>query len=280
MTLPESRERRRAWLLAAPALACALGSAAQEEEAELLPPDSAAAQQQLATIEGEVLDAETALPLAGAIVVVPGIGRYTFSDELGYFRFDSVAPGEYFVRAIRIGYETLEANVPLLPGEMLVVHMSPGAIPLDGITVTVIGPDELAWRTAGAQIGLIGPIEMEELAERYLTLDQVLNSRRLSGARYLVSRGLGQSGCLRSSRGLDRSRPARPPGRGAVPGSSDCAAVVVDGVLLNPESAGWVYELDPSDIFAIRFLHGTDAGVRYGHTGGTGVLVVETRAGR
>lgn len=231
-------------------------------------------------VEGEVLDARTGVPVPGAIVVVPGLGTYTFSDELGYFRFDSVAPGLYLVRAMRIGYETLEAEVPLLPDEMLVVHLTQGAIPLEGIEVTVIGPDELAWRTAGAQMGLIGPVEMAELSKRYLTLDQVFNGRRLSGARYLFSRGLGQPGCLRSSRGLDRLRPARPPGRGAMPGSSDCAAVVVDGVLLNPESAGWVYELDPSDVFAVRFLHGSDAGARYGHTGGTGVLVVETKARR
>lgn len=245
---------------------------AQAEEAEA---DTARV-----VVEGEVLDAATGVPVAGAIVIVPGLGTYTFSDELGYFRFDGVQPGVYFVRTVRIGYETLEADVPLLPNEMLVVHLTQGAIPLEGIEVTVIGPDELAWRTAGAQVGLIGPIEMTELSKRYLTLEQVFNGRRLSGARYIFSRRLGQPGCLRSSRGLDRLRPARPPSRGAMPGSSDCAAVVVDGVLLSAEAAGWVYELDPSDIFAVRFLHGTDAGARYGHTGGTGVLVVETKARR
>jgi len=259
-------------------LAAADGALAAQDPGQAEEAGAAAAGR--VVVEGEVLDAATGVPVAGAIVIVPGLGAYTFSDELGYFRFDSVPPGVYWVRTVRIGYETLEAEAPLLPDEMLVVHLRQGAIPLEGIEVTVVGPDELAWRTAGAQVGLIGPIEMAELSKRYLTLDQVFNGRRLSGARYIFSRALGQPGCLRSSRGLDRLRPARPPSRGAMPGSSDCAAVVVDGVLLNAESADWVYELDPSDVFAVRFLHGTDAGARYGHTGGTGVLVVETKARR
>lgn len=278
--------RRTGWLgaLALPALLAtavvAVGISAQEAPPPPLPDSAAAADQELVTVEGEVLVRGTGVPLDGAIVVLPGLGRYTFSDELGYFRFDGVPPGDYFLRTIRLGYETLETNVPLLPGEMLVVYMSRGAIPLEGVTVTVIGPDELAWRTAGSQMGLIGPVEMEELSDRYLELSQVFASRRIAGTRYVFGRALGQPGCLRSARARDTHRAPDRRMRGAVPGSLDCAAVVVDGVLLNPETASWVYELDPSDIFAVRFLNATDAASRYGHTGRTGVLVVETRVGR
>ena len=59
-----------------------------------------------------------------------------------------------------------------------------------------------------------------------------------------------------------------------------CAAVVVDGVLLGSEWLGWVYEMSTRDIFAVRFVQGPAAALRYGHRGGDGVLFIETRVGR
>lgn len=279
----------RCWvgaLLAGFAVLGLLGSApgpvgAQEtEEQEAAQLADTLVEAALVNVEGEVLDAVTGVPVGGAIVVVPMLGRTTFSDELGYFRMDSVPVGAYAVQVIRLGYETMDATVPLIGGEMLVVRLDVGAIPLDAFEVTVIGGSELEWRSAGSQTGLIGPVEMEELAEQYMQMDQVFASRRISGTRYVFSRALGQPGCLRSARGADTWRAPSRSLPGAAPGMLDCAAVVVDGVLLNPETSGWVYELDPDDVFAIRFLNASDAAARYGHTGRDGVLVVETRAGR
>ena len=55
-----------------------------------------------------------------------------------------------------------------------------------------------------------------------------------------------------------------------------CSAVVVDGVWLD-ESRGWAYDMHTQDVESVRFLHGAEATLQYGHRGAYGVLVIETR---
>lgn len=221
----------------------------------------------LIAVEGEVLDAVSGVPVAAAIVVLAG-GPTTFSDEMGYFRFEAIPPGTYSLRVFRVGYATAAARTPIDGQEVLVIRMDPGPIPLEGIEVRVRGREELERRASGTPVGIIGPVEMERLSQRYLTMDQVLAGRFMAGARFRPSRGFGDPGCLAVSGGRAGSR------------GGSCVAVVVDGVLLPPSDASWVYEISPSDVFAVRFLRGSEAGLRYGYSGASGVLVVESRVGR
>lgn len=240
----------------------------------LLPPQAAPQdptqdQDTLVAVEGEVLDAVSGVPVTAAILVLAG-GPTTFSDELGYFRFEAVPPGTYSLRVYRFGYETVEAQTPVDGQEVLVVRMDPGPIPLEGIEVRVRGRDELERRAAGSPVAVIGPVEMEALRQRYFSMNQLLAGRLMSGARFMHSRGFGDPGCLTVSGG-------RATGIGQV---GRCVAVVVDGVLLAESDAGWVYELSPDDVFAVRFVRGSEAGLRYGYSGAPGVLIVESRVGR
>ena len=57
-------------------------------------------------IYGEVLDAETGLPLSGANVVVEGTGIGTSTDDLGRFAIEDLYAGEYSLRVSYIGYQT------------------------------------------------------------------------------------------------------------------------------------------------------------------------------
>ena len=237
----------------------------------LLPSGPLAGQDQEAapmiTLEGEVLDLATGVPVLAAIVAIPALGRSAISDEMGYFRLEDIPAGFYPVQVVRLGYAKLEAEVPVNGKEVLAFHLTPGPISLEGIEVTVTGREDLEVRAAGTSSrAVIGPLEMEDLRERYYNLDQVLTTRNLPRARYRPPRVPGDTGCLVvSSLALS--------GR-------NCAAVVVDGVLLGPESAGWVYQLSTQDIFAMRFLYGPAAALRYGTRGGEGVLFIETRLGR
>ena len=265
---------RLARLLVRAALPAAVLSFAQplhcKTAAQEPPPQAASpapANDTLVAVEGEVLDAVSGVPVAAAIVVLVG-GPTTFSDEAGYFRFESVPPGAYSLRVFHVAYKTVEARTPVDGQEVLVIRMDPGPIPLEGIEVRVRGREELEWRASGTSMGVIGPVEMEALSERYFSMDQLLAGRRMSGSRFMPARGVGDRGCLMVSGG-----------RAGI-GAGRCVAVVVDGVLLAPSDAGWVYELSPSDIFAVRFVRGADAGLRYGYSGAPGVLVVESRAGR
>jgi len=242
-------------------------TAAQEPPRPPQVASQAPANDTLIAVEGEVLDAVSGVPVAAAIVVLTG-GPTTFSDRMGYFRFEAVPPGTYSLRVFRVGYATVEARTPIDGQEVLVIRMDPGPIPLEGIEVRIRGRDELERRAAGSPVGIIGPVEMERLSQRYLTMDQVLAGRFMAGARFRPSRGFGDPGCLVVSGGRAGGRPG------------SCVAVVVDGMLLPPSDASWVYEISPSDVFAVRFLRGSEAGLRYGYSGAPGVLVVESRAGR
>ena len=219
------------------------------------------------TLEGEVIDVATGVPVVAAIVAIPVLGRSAVSDEMGYFRMEEVPAGFYPVQVIRLGYAKLDAEVPINGQEVLALYLTPGPISLEGIEVEVIGREDLDMRALGTSSrALISPLEMEDLRERYFSLDQVLTSRTLPRARYQGPRIPGETGCLMV--------------RTLGFGGQSCAAVVVDGVLLGPGQAGWVYQMSTHDIFAMRFLYGPGAALRYGHRGGDGVLLIETRMGR
>lgn len=224
------------------------------------------------TVEGEVLDVVSGLPVAVAIIGVPGIDRSAISDEWGYFKLEDVPVGTYVLQVMRIGYETLGAEVPLNGEEILALYLTPGVVPLDGIEIRVIGEEDLAWRASTA-LGqsIVGPLEMEQLRERHISLGHILQVRHLPGSRYIPPSRPGAKGCLRlTQESLSLMTTQVNP----------CSAVIVDGVLLAPEAAGWIFDMDPDAIFAMRFLRGSDATLQYGHVGGNGVLVIETRVGR
>lgn len=243
------------------ASAVALGSSVPPNAA-LAAQESAASEMVFHVLEGTVLDEATTDPLAAVIVVLPGINRSTFTDELGQFRIEGVPPGVHPLTMLRIGYETFQGSFIVDGDESLAVLMTQSAIELEGIEVRVRSREDLEWRASGARMSVIGPVEMEKLRERYFSLGDLLASRFLSGARFV--RGTGGSGCMRSSR-------ARGGG---------CSRVVLDGLMLGSDAGEWVYDMSAETIFAVRFVSGPEAAIRYGTTGGSGVLMVETRYGR
>ena len=248
------------WPLAAlAALAlCAAPGAAQEEAEE---GDAGEI-----TLEGEVIDGVSGLPVAGAIVAIPPLGRSALTDEMGYFRMEDVPVGFYAVSAMRLGYRTFTAELAINGRDVLAFHLDPGPIPLEGIEVRVVGREDLSARALGiSSRSVIGPVEMEDLRRRYFSLDQILTSRYLPRARFRISQEPGRPGCLMVSRLTIRGR--------------SCAALVVDGVYLGAEASDWVYRMSSHDIFSVRFLYGPAAALRYGHRGSDGVLLIETRAG-
>ena len=241
---------------------------------------------QVVTLQGEVLDLATGLPVNAAIVAVPGVGHSDVSNELGYFRIENIPPGVHAVRVTRLGYARLHEEIPISGGEVLALYLTPGPVPLKGIEIEVIKRDEYDLRAVGtASHGLIGPAEMEDLRLRYMSLHEVLRTRPLPRVRYPPPKIPGETGCLRPTAG-SLSSPATlaggPTRSGRLATRSNqhgCAAVVLDGVWLG-ESRGWAYDIHTQDIESVRFLHGAEATLQYGHRGAYGVLLIETRRGR
>lgn len=272
-----------AWpLLLAPCVLANGPAAAQDRED---PP--------LFTVEGEVLDAATGVPVEAAIVSVIGQSVTDVSNQLGYFRLEEIPAGSYAIRVLRLGYQTLEEGVSIEGEEVLTIHLTPGPVPLRGIEVEVSDREDIEWRALGTSSrGIVTPLEMEELRERYFDLGDVLVGRRMPRASYRAPSAPNDVGCLEAiPRGPPRSLPPRdrwstPAAilnrRPAAPNlvNRRCAAIVLDGMLIDRRSAGWLYEMSTHDIFRMRYLHGPAATLRYGRHGADGVLIIETRLGR
>lgn len=65
---------------------------------------------------GEVSDATTLDPIAGAIVTVIGTGREAETDAQGRFRIDGLPSGDYTVEALKLGYSTGTSAASPRPG--------------------------------------------------------------------------------------------------------------------------------------------------------------------
>lgn len=226
------------------------------------------------TLEGEVLDVSNNVPLEGAIVSLPMLGLTAVTDSLGYYRMDEVPAAVHSVRVVRLGYEELKADVPVNGLEVLGLYLTPRGIPLKGIEVEVVGLSDLDWRPQGtSQRAFIGPGEVEDLRDTYLSLDHILRVRKLPRVRYIPPiqpggiprRPEDSNGCLRVVSKL---------------GTRSCAMIVIDGVPIDRKSAGWMYQTSSHDIYSIRFLYGPEATFRYGHRGESGVLLIKTHQGR
>lgn len=82
----------------------------------LQPPAPVQAQQQ-ATVSGYVTDAASGETLLGANVILMGTDIGTTTNNSGYYVIRSIEPGEYTLRFSYLGYDTLEEEIELEPGE-------------------------------------------------------------------------------------------------------------------------------------------------------------------
>ena len=113
-------------------------------------------------IHGKVLDAETAIPVAGAFVAPVGSPRGTVSDSTGAFLINMEPAERYQLRVTRLGYSDARIDAGFdevaLP---LTVRMSPNPLELEGLTV-------LAERLANRRVGPFGVadvLDREELLQ-------------------------------------------------------------------------------------------------------------------
>jgi len=124
-------------------------------------------------IQGHLVDAQTGDPIIlGEVILLLGSGEIvdrTFADEAGYFIVTSEAPGNFFLRAERMGYEArVDGIFELGEGGLLTVEFRLPKAPvlLDTLTVEVERRDfklSLLGFYDRREIGLgkfIGPEEM------------------------------------------------------------------------------------------------------------------------
>lgn len=239
-------------------------------------------------VEGEVIDAVTGLPVAGAIVHLPDLNMGTISDQLGYFVLDVVPRGVQVVSAHRTGYEAIEQEVRVVPGEVWEVRLTPAAIQVRGIEVSAATSQELEVARTGRRSDFISPSTVAEAAERTNKVLEVLRSKAPPRLRIRQEGGAGGvTFCIESSRRRPSVQELMERGDGCRP-----TLLALDGVIVySPPSmtlagmqapslpadvAALLLNQNPQEIRSIRVLSPADAFFRYGEAGRSGAVEIVT----
>jgi len=239
-------------------------------------------------VEGEVIDAVTGLPVAGVIVHLPDLNLGTISDEFGYFVLDVVPRGVQVVSAHRAGYEAIEQQVRVVPGEVWEVRLTPAAIPVRGIEVSAATSQELEVARTGRRSDFISPSTVAEAAERTNKVLEVLRSKAPPRLRIRQEGGAGGvTFCIESSRRRPSVQELMERGDGCRP-----TLLALDGVIVySPPSmtlagmqapslpadvAAMLLNQNPQEIRSIRVLSPADAFFRYGEAGRSGAVEIVT----
>ena len=98
--------------------------------------DSSAQVEHEGEIEGFVRSADSADPLAGALVSVMGTGRTAVTHGDGSFHIAVPGTRSYTVQVERLGYRTVSVEVDAPGEEVLVVEMEADPLSLPGVVVT------------------------------------------------------------------------------------------------------------------------------------------------
>jgi CarboxypepD_reg-like domain len=243
------------WWLSVTLLLPAAGLAGQEE------PDTSDA----FTIQGEVLDAVTGIPLSGVLVTLHDIWKITRTDKLGYFEFPDVPGGKHELGVYGLGFITIEEYLEFAPDEILEIKLSPAPLEIEGLEVAILSNSVKEYRSFGTRYDFIGGEEMEMARQKYGRITDML--RRFPGIRVWDPGGPANGICIRSTRGSTSPNVS----------AFGCAYMLIDGLEATPED---VAQLDTDVIKSIRYVSRLEALFVYGERGQFGVLLIETLDGR
>lgn len=94
-------------------------------------------------LAGRIVDPQARQPVADAVVHLVELGRSTTTNSRGYFTFNEQAWGVYTLAVNRLGYAPLSAPVRVAGNltQVVEIEMTPDALKLEGITVSVRSRD-------------------------------------------------------------------------------------------------------------------------------------------
>ncbi len=157
-------------------------------------------------ITGEISDATSLNPLAGAIIEVTGAGRTTESDAKGRFILRDMPPGNWTLEVTKLGYFTGSLELTTLDGQPADARLGLRAKPVDESAneftleeETVVGE----YREEAAE-GLFSPIDVNETLASGLSKEDFtktgvsdaagavgkISGANVVGGKYAVVRGL------------------------------------------------------------------------------------------
>src|SRR5699024_2451643 len=205
------------------------------------------------TLKGVIIDQQTGDPLGYSYVYIPELEMADAANQSGLFKFETIKTGTYSIRATRVGYTTLKAEVTVKPDETKFIKllMRPAVLNLNELTV------------AGEK-----PIEGSEIEGV---------SQSLSGSKLRKNMSTTLAATLESIPGLaSRSMgaaPARPVMRGL---GGKRVVILQDGIRtgdVSAQSADHAVTVDPIGADKIEIARGPEA-LKFGSNAVGGVINV------
>ena len=87
------------------------------------------------TLTGKVVDRASNTPVVAAVIKVPELERFVFTDGDGEFRFADFPQGTWEVIVEQFGYHTMDDSVTVSEGNGLFIRLNPDPIELDELRV-------------------------------------------------------------------------------------------------------------------------------------------------
>lgn len=197
-------------------------------------------------------------PLPDVQVSLVGTRFGTVTNEAGRYNLIGVTPGNYVLRAQRIGYRPMEQPVSVTADATTTLDLSLTIAPTALTKQVVVGYTTQQRRDVSDAVSGVSAEDIED--QKVATVDEALRGR-IAGVQVAAS---GEPG-----------RPAEVIIRGQAFMGNSAPLYVVDGMYLrqNPN-------LNPDDIESIEILKDASAAAQFGAQAANGVVVIRTRRGR
>ena len=256
-----------------------LAAFAVAASASVLTAESAAAQA-TGNIRGQITDAVTGRPLAGAQVLVVGTGRGGLANSSGNYLVLNVPAGSQVVRIEIIGFGTVEQQVTVAGGQTAQVdfQLRQQALELDEIVVTGTA-GETTRRAIGNSVQTFEATEVTESVP--VASVQELLQARTPGLTLVNNGGAAGDGAQIRLRGS-----------GSISGEFE-PVIYIDGVRIQSGTqvdggqcgnvthcASALDFLNPNDIETFEVIKGPAAATLYGADAASGVIQIITKKGR
>ncbi len=239
--------------------------------------------QEAGTIAGRVVDASSNAPVPSAQIQVVGSTRGAVTGDDGRFRIAGIAPGEYQLRVLRLGYQGSSRTVTVTAGGTTDVEFTviPAAVSLEEVVTTATGERERK-REIGSAVSTVQPQE-HQLASAQ-NVSQLLTGK-IPGVDVAQAGGTIGSASRTRIRGANSLSLTNEP------------LIVVDGIRFNNNIGnsgttgsttigvgGQVpsrfNDINPEDVETFEVLKGPAAAAQYGTAAANGVIQITTKRGR
>jgi TonB-linked SusC/RagA family outer membrane protein len=223
------------------------------------------AAQQAGAVQGVVVDAATATPLANAQVTIQGTTLGTLTNEQGRFELRNVPSGTHTLHVQRIGYAALTREIAISEGQTTTANISlaESAVAIQELVVTGVSGGAMERGKVPFSVSRIDASQMPVQSVNPLSqLQGKLPGANIAG----ISGRPGRSPevMLRGPTSINAA------GRGQGP------LVVVDGVVLG---GGGLQDINPADIESVEVVKGAAASTLYGSRAASGVIAITTKRG-